>query len=179
MFSARAMWLRAGRSVCSTQKETDIPALELSYEKLLEKTLIYAQHKQRSLNTLKTIRQILNQLNKIIDIHDPKAVEIAVLEGKNQQTKQPLSQNTKRKWQMVYEYFCTANDIKGYTHSKIKCDEIIPIIPTKSQIERIISATLDQKYKTVFTILAETGSEGEELHKTNRYMIDLEQRISQ
>ena len=173
------MWLRAGRSVCSTLNETALPVLETNFNKLLEKTIEYATQHQRAQaqNTKLLIRQILSQLNRITDIHDPKAVEKTILNAKNEKTKQPLSNTSKRKWQLVYELFCNAHNITGYNHTKFKIKEPIPIIPSKSQVERIISATPEQKYRTIFTLMTETGAEGEEIHRTTRSMIDLEQRI--
>ncbi len=147
-----------------------------SFDKLLEKTIKWLQSNQNAESVQKMTRQIMNQLNRKTNIHNPAEVRQTIIEATNEFTGKPLNPQSKRKWQLIYKYFCQANKINGYEPIKFKCSEDIPIIPTKSQVERIIAAT-NRDYKLIFTIMTETGAEGEELHRTTRYMIDTEQRV--
>jgi integrase len=52
----------------------------------------------------------------------------------------------------------------------------IPIIPTTSQVYKIISAST-QRFATIYNIMAETGVEGEELRQTHRNQFEPTQNI--
>jgi len=75
----------------------------------------------------------------------------------------------------TYAIFCTANQIP-YDKPKIRAENPKQIIPTTEQVTKIISAS-SSKYSTIFTIMAETAAEGEELRQTPREQIDLDQGI--
>jgi len=63
-----------------------------------------------------------------------------------------------------------------WTPPKYKWIQNIPIIPTTANVNKIISAST-KRYATIFTILAETGLEGQELRNTHKDNIDTEQGI--
>jgi len=86
-----------------------------------------------------------------------------------------LSNSTKQKHINNYNYYCTINEIR-WNRPSYKWDRKIPLIPTRENINKIISAST-RKYATIFTILAETGLEGMELAKTHRKQIDAERGI--
>jgi len=75
----------------------------------------------------------------------------------------------------TYAIFCNANQIP-YDKPKLKYENPAQIIPTTEQVTKIISAS-SSKYSTIFTIMAETAAEGEELRQTPREQIDLDQGI--
>jgi len=74
-----------------------------------------------------------------------------------------------------YSCLCKAHNLE-WTPPKYKCEAKTPIIRTTANVEKIITAST-KRYATVFTILAETGAEGQELHLTHRNDIDTEQGI--
>ena len=76
---------------------------------------------------------------------------------------------------MHYNSFCQTNDIK-WNRPRYKHERKIPLIPTTENIYKIISAT-PTKYATIFTILEETGLEGQELATLQRKNIDIDQGI--
>jgi integrase len=82
---------------------------------------------------------------------------------------------TKNKLCLAYTWFCKTNAIE-WKAPYFKWERKIPIIPTTENINKIISASTT-KYATIFTILAETGLEGQELSNVERKDIDQEQGI--
>jgi integrase len=119
-------------------------------------------------STLKTTSQKLNQLGKATDLMNPKEVLTYI-------ANHGISNAGKQKLADCYEHFCKANGIE-LKKPRYKCEETIPIIPTTENVSKIISACR-RRYATIFAILAETGLEGMELHKTPRKRIDTEQGI--
>jgi integrase len=119
-------------------------------------------------NTIRQATYTLKRLNRESDLMNPDAVKLYI--GKlavSNQTKQKLINN--------YEYFCKTNQIQ-WIKPIYHWDTKIPIIPLKQNVETIISAST-MKTATIFTILAETGLEGAELHNIRRQDIDTEQGI--
>jgi len=74
-----------------------------------------------------------------------------------------------------YTCLCKVNEIE-WTPPKYTVQEHIPIIPTTANVTKIISAST-KRYATIFTILAETGLEGQELHNVSLNDIDSQQGI--
>jgi integrase len=119
-------------------------------------------------NTIKSATYTLKRLNRETDLMNPEAVKLHI--GKlavSNQTKQKLINN--------YEYFCKTNQIQ-WIKPIYHWDTKIPIIPLKQNVETIISAST-MKTATIFTVLAETGIEGAELHNIKWQDIDTEQGI--
>ena len=73
-----------------------------------------------------------------------------------------------------YNYFVVAN---GLTWEKpvYHWDTKVPITPSKTQAEDIISAAQSVNAATTFRILLESGFEGQELRNAKRQDIDIEQ----
>ena len=143
---------------------------------MINKTLQRARNEDKTETTIKTFRNSLQQLSLRADILTPTSVKQAICNATNMKTKgKQISNSTRRKWNLAYTWFCETNNIQNWTPTKYKTTEIIPIIPTRLKVETIIS-NAPKGYATVFKLLAETGAEPEELHKTNRHMISLEQR---
>jgi len=89
-------------------------------------------------------------------------------------TKEPVSNQTKRGFVTAYNELCKANGIE-WTKPKYKVIEPVPLIPTKVRVERVIAAS-SRRYAVIFTLMAETAVEAEELHKTHRNQMSLEER---
>jgi integrase len=75
----------------------------------------------------------------------------------------------------TYAVFCMSNQIP-YDKPRVRTEKPIQIIPTTDQVTKIIGAS-SSKYSTIFTIMSQTGAEGEELRQTPRDQIDLDQGI--
>ena len=145
----------------------DGPAFQEYTNKVL-KTIDELTANGKAENTIKSVMYTLKRLNRETDLMNPEAVKLHIGNLKvSNQTKQKLINN--------YEYFCKTNDIQ-WNKPIYHWDSKIPIIPTKENVELII-ASATEKTATVFTILAETGLEGAELHKIKRKDIDTEQGI--
>jgi integrase len=86
-----------------------------------------------------------------------------------------LSNSSKCSYALAYEWFTKANGLT-WQKPRFKWNLPIPIMPTTTQVNSIISATT-RKFATIFTLMAETGVEGEELHQTHRNQIDTQQNI--
>jgi len=119
-------------------------------------------------NTILTVSQKLNQIARHADLLNPQDVMTYISNLKAVNV-------TKLKMCNCYEYFCKNNGIP-YKKPKYAIVETIPIIPTTANVTKIISAST-RRYATIFTILEETGLEGQELATTNRKDIDAEQGI--
>jgi len=138
------------------------------YENLIINTLLKAQSKGLTQNTLKSISYSLKQISKTADLNNPEEVKMCI-------ANMNVANSTKQKHINNYAYYCTANEIE-WNRPSYKWDRKIPLIPTTANIDKIISAST-RKYATIFTILKETGLEGHELATTTRQHIDSEQGI--
>ncbi len=119
-------------------------------------------------STLRTISYSLAKLDKLCDMSKPEQVKLAI-----------ANMNVKKSYKIkivdAYNYYCETNEIQ-WKKPKYRAEEVIPLIPTTANVNKIISASTE-KYATIFTILAETGLEGHELATTTRQHIDAEQGI--
>jgi integrase len=86
-----------------------------------------------------------------------------------------LSNSSKCSYTLAYEWFTKANGLT-WQKPRYKWNLPIPIMPTTDQVNKIISATT-RKFATIFKLMAETGVEGEELHRTHRNQFDQTQAI--
>jgi hypothetical protein len=86
-----------------------------------------------------------------------------------------LSNSSKSSHVLAYEWFTKTNGLT-WEKPRYKWNLPTPIIPTTSQVEKIISATT-RKFATIFKLMSEIGVEGEELHQTHRNQIDTQQAI--
>ncbi len=136
-------------------------------------TLLKATNEAKAQNTIHVLSQTLSRLSRKTNLTDPGQVKTYIANATNEKTGQPLSNATKNKLCLAYEWFTKTNGIQ-YTKPYYKTAEGTPIIPTTENVTKIISAST-RRYATIFTILTETGAEGEELHKTHRNKIDTEQ----
>jgi integrase len=142
-------------------------------EGLIINTLLKATKEAKAQNTIHVLSQILPQLSRKTNLTEPEQVKAYIANATNEKTKQPLSNATKNKLCNAYEWFTKTNGIQ-YMKPYFKTAEGTPIIPTTENVTKVISAST-RRYATIFTILTETGAEGEELHRTHRNKIDTEQ----
>jgi hypothetical protein len=161
----------AGRSVCSNLNSPDLTA-KASYEQEIVNTLISSSVNN---NTQKLINQSLKNLRKHVDLMKPEQVKAYINTAIGERTKKPLDNDTKRKLVYSYDKFVQVNGLT-WTKPHFKTTEITPIIPTSDIVTKIISAS-SQQMTTVFSIMKETGCNGEEIHKTPRGKIDTQQMI--
>jgi len=122
-----------------------------------------------------TVKQLGYQLRRIVtrnvDIFNPEAVRqyIANAADKNNKLLEP---DTKNKIVFLYNIFCEAHNIQ-WRRPYYKTEEKIPIIPTRDAVNAIIN-NASKKYAPIFTILAEIGSDGQELHNVTQKDMNLE-----
>ena len=135
-------------------------------------TLIKARSEGLSEHTLQSYSQNLSQLSRKTNLSNPTEVKAYISTAKNEKTKKSLSNASKNKLCQAYEWFTKANELK-WEKPYYKEAEGTPIIPTKDDVTTIITASTNT-YTTIFTILAEIGAEGEELHQTPRSKISTE-----
>jgi integrase len=144
------------------------PQQPTKYEDLIINTLIKAQNEGKAKNTLTSISHSLRQINKHADLKNPEEVKAYIANA-------PICNATKTKLHFGYSWFCKINEIE-WKKPYYKMERKIPLIPTTENIHKIISAS-PEKYATIFTILEETGLEGQELATTQRKNIDIERGI--
>ena len=142
---------------------------------LIINTLINLKNNGKAENTIKSVSQNLNRLSKHTDLAKPEEVKQYIANANRIDNGKPLSNATKSKLAFCYDCLCKANGIQ-WTPPKYKWIQNIPIIPTTANVNKIISAST-KRYATIFTILAETGLEGQELRNTHKDNIDTEQGI--
>jgi hypothetical protein len=133
------------------------------YRDQIQKTIELAKTEGKAETTLANFYHRLNQLDRFADLMNPTEVKTAIAYAK-------LANSSKSSFVLAYQWFAKANGLT-WEKPKYKWSLPIPIIPTTESVNRIISAST-KRYATIFTILAKTGAEGEELHRTHRSQID-------
>ena len=142
---------------------------------LIVRTLIHMTNEGLSQFTIKVTSQKLNQIRKHADLLNPDEVKNYIATAKVIATGEHTAPTTKKKLADSYDTFCKVNDLI-WEKPHFKYTPKIPLIPKTENVIKIISH-VSTKYATIFTILAETGAEGQELHTTHRKDIDAEQGI--
>ena len=144
------------------------PQESVRYQEQIDKTILKATAEGKAKNTIKNFSHRLRQLSKVADLNNPEDVKQAIAYSK-------LSNSSKCSFTLAYEWYAKTNGIQ-WNKPRFKWSLPTPIIPTTDQVTKIISATT-KKFATIFTLMAETGAEGEELHNTHRNQIDTQQGI--
>jgi integrase len=124
------------------------------------------------------IKELMRELTRIIketpNLFDSKATTKAILQMQRKKNKaKPLTKGYIKRHLTAYQEFCEANQIP-YDKPKIYYEPPIPLIPSTEQVKEIIANT-SAKYTCLFTIMAETAIEGEELHTTHITQIDIDE----
>ena len=137
------------------------PHETLRYQTEIDKTIEKARTEGKRPNTLNNFYHKLRQLTKVCDLMNPEDVKKTIGYSK-------LSNASKCTFALAYEWFTKTNQLKWENH--------IPIIPTTTQVNKIISAST-KRFATIFTLMTEIGIEGEELHETHHNQFDQTQDI--
>jgi integrase len=118
--------------------------------------------------TLKFVSDRLKYLAKNVNLEDPEAVNLWIVNKK-------CAESYKETLIKAYKYYVQFYGIP-YSKPKFKYERKLPKIPTKEDIMKIISAS-PRKYATIFKILMETGIMPFELSKLSRKNIDLDKGL--
>lgn len=146
----------------------------LRLEQAIKCTLTESALKGNSEQHLQRKGKYLTALSKHVDLFDARQVTFYILNAKNQyDPTQPLNNGYKKEILWYYADFCRANQIP-FDMPQIKYEAPIPIIPTTQQVNEIINSCETSKYAFIFTLLAETAVEQEELHRTPTKQINKE-----
>jgi integrase len=151
------------------------PPQEVRHEGLIINTCIKATNEGKAENTVKAFSHRLTQLSRKADLTKPEEVKTAIANATNHKTGKPLNNSTKSSLCLAYEWFCKTNNLQ-WQKPNYKWEEGTPIIPTTEQVTKIISAST-KRFATIYTIMTETGIEGEELHRLHKNQIDTERGI--
>jgi len=120
----------------------------------------------------------LHTLANLTDLFNPNQVTVCILTlqkldpNTKQRTGTPVSNGYKKTLLQTYNQFCRINQIPFDT-PKVKATFPIPIIPTREQVQKILGMST-WKYTTLFTIMAETGTEPQELTNIKHNQINLD-----
>jgi len=158
-------------SIANAELESEAirrPLDEIRYKNEILKTITKAKEEGKAENTINSFKHRLTQLSRFSDLMNPENVKHAIGYSK-------LSNSSKSSYALAYEWFTKANGLK-WQKPRFKWNLPTPLIPTTNQVEKIISATT-KKFSTIFTLMTETGVEGEELHQTHRNQFDQTQAI--
>ena len=151
------------------------PKIPTKQKELIINTLIYLKNNGKAENTVKSVNRCLTRISRHADLARPEEVKTYIANAKREDNGKPLSNGSKSKLAFCYNCLCKAHNI-NWEMPRFKWIETVPIIPTTANVEKIISAST-KRYATIFTILAETGAEGQELHNVSQNDIDTEQGI--
>ena len=144
------------------------PHEEIRYKEQIDNTCAKATIEGKAKNTILNFKHRLTQLNKVADLMNPDDVKKAIGYSK-------LANSSKCSFALAYEWFCKTNGLQ-WEKPRFKWNLPTPIIPTTSQVDKIISSTT-RKFATIFRLMADIGVEGEELHQTHRNQFDTQQAI--
>jgi len=144
------------------------PQEEIKYKQQIDNTIAKATAEGKAKNTINNFSHRLRQLSRFSDLMNPDDVKQAIGYSK-------LSNSSKCSYALAYDWFCKANNLI-WQKPRYKWNLPTPIMPTTDQITKIISATT-RKFATIFSLMAEIGVEGEELHQTHRNQFDPTQNI--
>ena len=159
------------RSLVTRMHTKTLARLRPQQQEVIINTLINLKNNGKAENTIINVSQSLARISHHADLTQPDKVKEYIARA-TKLNGQPLSNATKQKLVFAYDCLCQSQNIQ-WEPPKYKCEEHIPIIPTTENVMKIIDAST-KRFTTIFTILAEIGLEGQELHKNN---IDTERGI--
>jgi len=142
--------------------------LRSSIEAKILNTLIKLRAQGLSEGTLRNISFNLKHLAKHSDLDDPESVKMYI-------ARKQCANSQKANLVKAYNYYAIVNGLE-WIKPKYRFERKIPKIPSKEQIEKLISSA-SPRYATILRILAETGIMPHELSKISRKDIDLEKGL--
>lgn len=136
----------------------DGPAFQ-DYNNRIIKTLEKMLAEGKKLNTRRQVCNTLRGINRHVDLMEPETVKLYI-GSLLKENEEPTNEATKQKKANNYDYFVKCNNLtwqKPIYHWNTK----VPITPSKTQAEQIISAAPSINAATIFRILLEAGFEGQ------------------
>ena len=117
--------------------------------------------------TLRNISFCLAKISSHVNLENPEEVKLFIANLK-------VANSYKQNLCKAYNYYAKLRQINWY-RPHYKHERKIPVIPTKENIMKVISAS--RKYATIFTVLMETGLMPKELEQVTLKDIDFDRRI--
>jgi integrase len=151
------------------QIENTTPKIEAT----IINTLIALKSNGRKDSTLKQVNLKLREITRHTDLTNSEAVKEYISKAVNQQTGEPLQDDTRNKFVYAYDQYCKINNIQ-WKRPHYRVEEKTPLIPTTENVNAIID-NATTRYTVIFKILQETGIEGAELQNVTQADIDAEQ----
>jgi len=149
-----------------------INPIPLSVEASITNTTLNMKSNGRKGTTIRTVNYKLRELARNCNLNNPEEVKAYISTAKNQITSQPLSDSARNKFVYAYDCYCKTHNIQ-WKKPFYKVAENVPIIPSTENVNAIID-NASPKYATIFKILVETASEGQELHNVTQSDIGTE-----
>jgi len=137
-------------------------------------TLIKLRNNGKADNTIKSTCKSLERISKYADLSNPEEVK-AYISTSTKENGEPYSNSTKTRHAYSYDCLCKAYGMK-WEQPKFRYEEHVPLIPSTENVNKIIGAST-KRYSIIFTLLAEIGLSGHELHKLSRKDMDTENGI--
>jgi integrase len=132
-------------------------------------TLIKLRNDGKAENTIISTCKSLERISKYADLSNPEEVK-AYISTATLKNGKPAHNLTKTRYAYSYDCLCKTYGIK-WNKPKFRYEEHVPLIPSTENVNKIIDAS-SRRYSIIFTILAEIGLSGHELHKLSRKDID-------
>ena len=146
--------------------------LDQRTQQAIANTLIPLEKKTNNKRQFYGLKHRLLTLAKNTNLFKPQEVTDFILGYKKAKTNKPASNGYKRNLIQIYATFCKYNQIPfDRTESKVRANSPIPIIPSTTNLEKIIN-NASRKFIAIFRILSETAVEGQELSNTHQNQID-------
>lgn len=136
-------------------------------KELIINTLLKLTAEGRAKNTLEAISYHLTRLSRTTDLTNPEEVKLTI-------AGMTTSNGDKDNYVKAYANLAKLNQIQ-WKQPRYKVIRRIPIIPTRENLMKIISAS--KKYAPIFKTLMETGLMPYELSQVEQKDIDLERGI--
>ncbi|MCW4038613.1 MAG: site-specific integrase [Candidatus Bathyarchaeota archaeon] len=125
-------------------------------------------------NTIISVGRMLRVIGKHADLMKPEQIK-EYLATATKKDGTPLKNSSKTRYVYSYERLMKVYNLK-WDKPEFRFEEHVPLIPSTENISKIIGAST-RRYATIFTLLAEIGLSGHELHKLSRKDIDTEKGI--
>ena len=154
---------------------TPLTRLRPLVDSMIANTLIKCENDALTPLTVKHIEYALRSLSQHSDLLAPEDVKQYIAHATTNKNKTPVASETKNRWLYAYDKFCVYNGIE-WKKSYYKVEEKIPLIPTRDNVNLIIS-NASTKYAPIFTLLAEIGCSPSELSNVTQQDIDRQQGI--
>jgi integrase len=143
-------------------------------KEMIINTLIKLRNDGKAENTIISTCRCLTRISKHADLSNPEEVRTYISTAKRKDGN-PLSNTTKTRFAYSYDSLCKAYGIE-WNKPRFRFEEHVPLIPSTENVNKIIGAST-KRYSIIFTLLAEIGLSGQELHKLSRKDIDTEKGI--